>query len=399
MMKQRIKISSTLWLLAGLFFMSCADDFFDEHKEAFYKLYGNGTLQEAVGMQLVPDGSIYIIGNQYVRNQDSAAVVLIRANAAGNQLWSRRYYGKGYSLASALLTLPGQEQLLLCSSRLQDGQYYSPQILKINQEGELLRQYPLEQAPTAAPQNRIAQDMVLGEEGTVFVLGNVYENAVPVRAFIQKVDLSSGLVLDQREFKNSEITEGKKIFRYGQQYYVLGNTLHTLGETRNQSLFLAAYSSNLVEAGNFIVGGANKDSFEKAFISSRGELVVLSTEQDANTKAFRGRIWFANPQTLAVRSSTYLDYSANEVPQAMVEDGNSDLYIAINAMGERGNTNILLQKTDYAAAPLWPKAITIGGAGDDRVREVKIANGYVYLLSTLDMQNENTLISLSKIKF
>lgn len=393
-----MKISTTLWFLASLFFMSCADDFLEKEQQGgFYKLYGNGTLQEAIGLQLAPDGAIYIIGNQYVRNQDSSAVLLIRANAAGNQVWSRRYYGNGYSQASTMLQLPGQEQLLLCSSRSQDGHNFSPLLLKINQEGELQREYLLE--PEPAPQNRIAQDMVLGEEGTVFILGNILEGGVPVRTFIQKVDLSSGLVLDEREFKNSESTEGKKIFRYGQQYFVLGNTQHSLGETRNQSLFLVAYSSNLVEAGNYIVGDAGKDSFEKAFISSRGELVVLSTEQDVNTRLSRGKVWFTNPKTLAVHASTYLNFSANEVPQAIAEDVYSDFYIAVNAIDARGNTNIMLQKTDYTGAPVWPEALNIGGAGNDRIREVKIENGYVYLLSTLDMQNENTLISLSKIQF
>lgn len=394
-----MKLRIVLWLLASGILMSCSDNFFEQHKDAFYKLYGNGTTQEAVSMHLTADGSVYLIGNQYVRNQDSAAVVLIRANASGNQLWSGRYFGKGYTQARAILELPSQELLVLASSRASEGKMHVPLLLKISNEGVVLSEYSLEQAAGATPEDRVAEDMVLGDAGVVFILGNILNEGVSVGSFIQKVDLASGSTLDQRVFKNSAATEGKKIFRNGDQYFVLGNTALEVGQSRNQNLFLATYSENLVEAGNVVMGSAHKDSFEKAYISSRNELVILSAEQEAGSKVSKGVVWFTNPLSLSVHRMVYLNYSPNDVPQAIKEDEGGDFYIAVNAIGERGNTNILLNKTDYAAAPLWPSAKMIGGAGEDSVEEVVIAGGYVYMLSTLDMQNENTLISLSKIRF
>lgn len=395
-----MKIHHILPLLVAVALLAgCADDAFQEDKEAFYKLYGNGTSQEAVAMHLGENGTSFIVGNQFVRNQDSAAVILMKTSSAGSQLWSRKYYGQGHATARTLLSLPSGDLLLLASSRQHESGLSSPLLLRVTQQGDLVKEYSIQQQTGTGAVSRVAEDMVLGEEGLVYILGNIYEGGVPVRSFIQKMSLETGALADQREFFNSEVTEAKKILRRGEEYLVLGNTRHFIDGVNNQSLFLATYSRNLVEAGNVVLGTPAKDVFERAFISSRNELVILSSEQDVTSKISKAVVWFTNPRSLTVHRQTYLSYSASEIPQAMEEDHEGNFYIAVNAVGDRGNINILLNKTDFAAAPLWSAPKAFGSAGEDKIREVQIAGDYLYLLSTLDMQNENTLISLTKVKF
>ena len=393
-----MNVRFTLYLLMALILTGCyTDDFFEENKDAFYKLYGNGTYQEAVAMHLTVDGDIFILGNQAVRNQDSSAVLVIRANAEGNQLWSKKLYGKGHTLAKRIVVLPNGELLVLASSRAQDNPMSVPVFYRINREGELLAEHFIQQAGTTSTGvSHEPEDLVLGEEGTFFMLGNsLGVNGVSQGSFIKKVDIASGGVRDERAFNSSEVSEAKNILRNGQHLLVLGN----IGGLKNKSLFMGSYTENLVEADLELPESSNEGTFKKAILSSRNEFVVLSTEKDSSSAEFGSMLRFISPKTLEVRKKILLNPGAGEIPEAIEEDEYGEFYLAVNALTETGHTNIRIYKIGAAGIPLWEGPREIGGEGNDKIAQLKIRDNFVYLLKTVDMQNENTLISLSKIRF
>lgn len=368
--------------------------------DAFYKLYGNGTIQEATAMEFTNEGEVYILGNQYVRNQDSSAVVLIRTNDRGNQIWSRRYFGKGYNSSKSILTLPSKEVLILSSSRGSDRSASIPVLYRVNETGELISELFLAEEGSAGSLSFVPEDMVLGQEGHIFLVGNLRgASGVAQTSFIQKIDPASGEILDKREFSNSELTEVKEVFLNGNNLLVVGNTVQEADDIRNQSIFLASFTPNLVEAQHAILGGANTDIFRKAMVNSRNELLIISSEQTFNSTISRGVISTLDSKTLTVNSFSYLDFSENEVPEAVAEDEEGNYFVAVNTKGERGRTNVIVGKIDPFGAAIWASPKEIGGEGSDKVAQIKIIDKHVYLLSTIDMQNENTLISLSRIRF
>lgn len=389
----------TIGYLLVLLLTGCTpDDSFEINKGGFFKLYGNGTYQEAVAMDLSAEGDIFMIGNQYVRNQDSSALVLIRANAQGNQVWSRKYFGKGYTTSKALLFMPSNEVLILASSRTSESSVSVPVLYKINAQGDLLKEIYIDQEETTL--NLVAEDMVLGENGNLFLVGNSRGgNGLSQKSFIKKINLASGEILDKRTFSNSELTDAKKIFKHGNQFLVFGDTRQEVGHLKNQNIFMATFSANLVEADHAVIGSSGNDTFKKAILSSRNEFLILATEQRPNSTATKGVVRFADPENLGVRRYGAMDYSANESPEAIEEDENGDYYVAVNSVGERGNMNILLNKIDNTGKTLWNSPKEIRGEGSDKIVQIKLKDGYGYLLQTIDMQNENTLISLSKVKF
>lgn len=396
-----MKRHSFIWIWVFLFLAGCyTDDFPELNKGAFFKLYGNGTQQEAVGMHLAREGDVYIIGNEFVPNQDSSAVLLIRTNAEGNQLWAKKFYGKGHNTAKAMLLLPGNELLVLASSRASAESKSMPVLYRLNQAGDLMTEYFVEQEEGSSNSlSSMPEDMVLGEEGKLFLLGNLRQaNGLSRRAFIKKIDLQENKVLDNREFSNSEVTEAKRILPYGDKCLVLGNTRQEVDEVRNQSIFLAIYTANLIEADHKLIGSADNDFFKKAFLSSRNEFVVLSREESAASAQVSGILSFVRSPGLSLSRQLPLEFGTGEVPEAVVEDENGDFYIAVNAFSERGNTNILIYKMD-AAGNIVLEAPAIGGEGNDKIAQLQAKGGYLFLLKTIDMQNENTLISLSRIKF
>lgn len=398
-----MKLTTFLGILIALLITGCkSDDFFENNKDAFYKLYGNGTIQEAVAMRLHEEGDVFIVGNQYVRNQDSSALLIIRAGSDGNQRWSGNFFGKGYSTAKAMLLLPDNELLVLASSR-ETGQAASvPVLYKLDLEGNLLQEFfpGQEENSNNSSTNRVPEDMVLGEGGSVFLLGNIRGAGGRIeKSFIQKVDLHSGKLLDQREFNDAAMTGSLGIMRNGNQLLVLGETSQEVGDIQQQSIFMASYSSHLIEAGHTLIGSTENDYFRKAILSSMQELVILSSVQSPGKEEVRGMLHFMRPGTMAIRKMAYLDYNEREIPEAIGEDDEGNFYLALTTFGERGNSNILINKIDPYGVALWESPLEIGGEGNDKIAQVEFKNRYVYLLKTIDMQNENTLISLSKIRF
>ena len=369
-------------------------------KDAFYKLYGNGTLQEATAMEFSETGDVYIMGNQYIRNQDSSAVVLIRTNAQGNQVWSRRYFGKGHNSSKAIRILPSNEILILASTRESDRSGSFPVLYRVSDNGDLISEFFLNGEGNSGLQNIVPEGMVVGESGHVFMVGNIRgASGVSQKAFIQKIDPATGEILSNREFSDSEVTEVKGVFQNGNNYLVVGNTTQEADEVKGQSIFLASFSPNLVEAQHSIMGGPHQDTFRKAMVNSSSDLVIISSEQSVTSTLSRGMISILDNKTLVVKNYSYLDFSENEIPAAVAEDEDGGYLVAVNTIGERGRTNVIISKIDPFGAAAWATPKEIGGEGSDKIAQVKIKDQYVYLLSTIDMQNENTLISLSKIKF
>lgn len=382
-------------VLAGCY----TDDFLEENKEAFYKLYGNGTTQEAVAMEFSSDGQIFILGNQYVRNQDSSAVLLIRADAEGNQLWSRKFFGKGHTTARRLLVLPNDELLVLGSSRVQGEPFSMPVLYKVNKEGELQGEFFLGQEEAGTTTSNVPEDMVLGENETLFVLGNNREGSrEPHNSFIKKVIIDTGAELDKREFSNSPGMISKSIMRDKDKLLVMGDTRQEAGEFQNKSIYLGTFSTDLVEGGHQLLGSSNDDTYKQAILSSRNELVVLSFEQSLSSSQSNGVVNFLSPHTLAVIRKAPV-FNAGEMPVTIEEDPNGDFYVAVDAFGENGITSIRINKIDRAGSPLWEAPWEIAGEGDNHLVQIKFRNDFVYILKTIDMQNENTLISLSKLRF
>lgn len=398
-----MKVKNLVLFLGILFLNSCySGEVFEEGGESFYKLYGNGTIQEAVAMNIAADGSVFILGNQYVRNQDSSAVVVIKATKAGNQLWSERYYGRGKSVAKTLLPLSSGELLVLASDQEPGETAAMPVLYVVSEEGRLVSTIHLEAEDSAAEstESRVPEDLVSDGEGVVFILGNVRSaGGQTLRSFIQKVDIRTGEILDEREFRDSEMTEAKRILRGENRLFVVGNTSLGVGDAQGRNMFLSTFSDHLVEAGHVVFGGSRNDTFKKAILNSDNELVIVASEQENNTATVEGVMYFINPYTRAVSNISDLDFGSGEDPQAIEEDVNGDLFIAVKTEARRGKSNIMLGKTNHAGVPLWSSQKHIGGSGDDRTAQVAISEGYVYLLSTLDMRNENTLISLTKIRF
>lgn len=399
-----MNLRNYIWLLMTLLVTGCyADDFFEDNKDAFYKLYGNGTIQEAVAMQLTDDGDIYLIGNQEVRNQDSCAVVIIRTDGEGNQRWSARHFGKGYSKAMVMLVLPGGELLLLAASRPQDQSRTVPVLYKLDAAGNLLNEFFLETGENTktAGLNHVPEDMVLAKDGAaVFVLGNMRDAAnVSKDYFIKKIDIETGATLGQRLISNYEdIREARQIFWRGEQLLVIGNTRQIESDFKDQSMFMAPHSVHMVEAGHTVIGSGHNDSFHKATLSAINEFVILSSEKVQGTGERKSVLRFVYAATLGVRKLIYLEYDAGEIPEAIEEDEEGNLYVALTTFGERGNTNILINKMAPSGDALWDAPKEIGGEGNDRIVQMEMKNGFVYLLKTIDMQNENKLISLSKIR-
>lgn len=349
---------------------------------------------------------IYLIGNQYIRNQDSSAVVLVKTNADGNQLWSRKFFGKGYTTSKSILLLPSNDLLILAAGRAFDESRSIPVLYRVNEQGDLLNEYFIEEEQNSSTSlSSMPEDMVLGESGEVFLLGNMRGvNGISQKSFIKKVEIQSGKVLDQRIFSNSEITEAKKIFRNGKDYLVIGDTRQEIGQMTKQNIFLASFSANLVEAGHSLIGSPENDTFKKAIVNSHNELVILSSEESTTLTPKTGMIKFIDLQTKGIKMTVKLDYGTAEVseamePEAITEDENGEYYVAVNTLRLRAGTNIFINKLDASGFALWSFPREIGGDGNDRVAQIKMKDGYVYMLSTIDMQNENTLISLSKIRF
>ena len=396
-----MRLLNSIWYFVFLLLAGCSTNGLPEpDKDAFYKLYGNGTIQMATAMEFSNTGDVYIVGNQYVRNQDSSAVVLIHANAQGNQLWSRRYFGKGHNSSKSILVLPSNEVLILASTRESDHSASIPVLYRLNDKGDLISELFLTEGSASGPLSYVPEDMVLGEGGHVFLVGNLRGvSGVSQKSFIKKVDPATGEILDKREFSNSEMTEVRKVFQNGSKLLVVGNTVQEADGIKGQSIFVASFSPDLVEAQHAIVGSANNDTFRKAIVNSRAELLIISSEQSPNSTLSRGMISMLDNKTLNVNNYSYLDFSENEIPEAIAEDEDGNYFVAVNTIGERGRTNVIISKVDPYGVAIWPSPKEIGGEGSDKIAQVKIHDKYVYLLSTLDMQNENTLISLSRIKF
>lgn len=402
-----MNMKALILCLLPLLFAGCyTEDFYEENKDSFYKLYGNGTGQEAVAMDFAADGGVYLAGNQYVRNQDSSAVLIIKAGPDGNQIWSKRFFGKGYNLTKSMLVLPSGDLLVLASAGMQDNSRKIPAIYRLSPEGDLLHEYFFDEEEAAASAlNRIPEDMVLGERGEVFVVGNNQgPESIGLKAFIKKIDPESGAVLDQRDFSTSGKTEAKKIFRNGVQYLVMGDTKQEKGALLNQNIFVATFSEHLIESGLSILGSADDDSFQKAIVNSLNEFVIISTEQSPGLPGKRGVVSFIHSKTHLVRVKTPLNISSESVlgsvePGTIAEDENGQYYVAVNATKDRPGSNIFISKIDSSGALLWDFPKETGGEGNDRVAQLKIKDGYQWLLKTIDMQNENTLISLSKVRF
>ena len=402
-----MKMKALILFLMPLLFAGCyTDDFYEVNKDSFYKLYGNGTEQEAVAMEFAADGGVYLSGNQYVRNQDSSAVLIIKAGADGNQLWSKKFFGKGYNTTKAMLVMATGDVLVLASARMQDKTRSIPVLYRLSPNGELLKEIFIEEEDGAtATLGTVPEDMVLGDNGMVFVIGNIREKGgVVQKAFIKKIELQSGEVSDQREFSTSGKTEAKNIFRNGDQYVVMGDTWQEKAELINQNIFVATFSENLIEAGLSILGSAGNDTFEKAILNSLNEFVILSTEQSPGLADKRGVVSFIHVKTHAKRVKAQLNISNGAilgpvVPETIGEDKEGAYYVALNATKERVGTNIFISKLDSSGAELWDFPKETGGEGSDRVAQLRIKDGYTWLLKTIDMQNENTLIGLSKIRF
>ena len=402
-----MKMKALILFLMPLLFAGCyTDDFYEVNKDSFYKLYGNGTEQEAVAMEFAADGGVWLTGNQYVRNQDSSAVLIIKAGADGNQLWSKKFFGKGFNTTKAMLVLASGDVLVLASARMQDKTRSIPVLYRLSPNGELLKEIFIEEEEGATTTlSTVPEDMVLGDNGMVFVLGNTRERGgVVQKAFIKKINLQSEEVPDQREFSTSGKTEAKNIFRNGNQYVVMGDTWQEKAELMNQNIFVATFSENLIEAGLSILGSAGNDTFEKAILNSLNEFVILSTEQSPGLADKRGVVSFIHVKTHAGRVKAQLnivngDILGPVVPETIAEDEAGAYYVALNATKEREGTNIFISKLDSSGAELWDFPKETGGEGNDRVAQLRIKDGYIWVLKTIDMQNENTLIGLSKIRF
>lgn len=394
-----MKIQYLGYLLLSLVLSGCyTDDFLKENKEAFYKLYGNGTTQEAVSMEFSSEGQIFILGNQYVRNQDSSAVLLIHADAEGNQLWSGKFFGKGHTTARQLLVLPNDELLVLASSRLQGASVSMPVLYKISKEGELQKEIFLEHEDNGNVISSVAEGMVLDENGTLFVLGNSRDGSRdPQRSFIKQINIDTGIELNKRGFSNSPGMESKSIMRYKDKLLVIGDTRQEAGEYLNKNIFLGTFSTDLVEEGHQLLGSPADDTYKMAVFSARNELVILSFKESDTSSQSGGMVNFLSSHTLAVIRKVPV-FGAGEIPVAIQEDPNGDFYVAVDAFGEKGNSRIRINKIDRAGIPLWEAPWEIAGEGDNHFAQIKFQGDFVYMLKTIDMQNENALISLSRLR-
>lgn len=401
-----MKLRISVWFLMALLLTGCyTDDFFEINKGAFYKLYGNGTTQEAVAMHLTEEGDIYLVGNQYVRNNpDSAAVLIMSTDAGGNQRWSVKDFGKGFCEAKAMLVLPSGQILLLAASRPHNQGRLEPVLYRLDAAGNLLKTFYLEPGENSKtnPFNSVPEDMVLNDKGAVYVVGNRWTEAGESRvAYIKKIDLETGDALDDREFSTADRTEAKRILRKDRQLLVIGNSWQETGESKKQNVFTASFSANLVEAGLVILGGPLEENFHKAILSSLKEFVLLSSEQVIESGKMvesKGVLSFVEASTLDIRQNVYLAYNSREIPEAIEEDEEGNFYVALTILGERDNSGILINKVDPLGNTLWDMPKEIGGAGADRIVQISLKDGYVYLLKTIDMKNESKLISLSKIR-
>lgn len=278
-----------------------------------------------------------------------------------------------------------------------------PLLYRISREGEQLSEYFIaeEEGVTSGSFSNIPEDMVIGEDGSVWIVGNSRgAGGGSSQGFIKKVSLETGEILNQLPIRNSENTEAKRIFSYKGGYVVVGNTAQESGEIKGQSMFLATYTADLVEENHRLMGSLNKDIFTDALLDSRNSLVILSAEEDLVSTETKGLIRFVKPHSLEVEKATQLDFSQGEQPQGIEEGETGHFYIATRSLNERRMANIMLYKTDQAGLPEpGTSPEEIGGEGNDKVAQLKLLNGYVYLLKTIDMQNENTLISLSKVRY
>ena len=86
-----------------------------------------------------------------------------------------------------------------------------------------------------------------------------------------------------------------------------------------------------------------------------------------------------------------LDYGTAVVseamePEAITEDENGEYYVAVNTLRLRAGTNIFINKLDASGCPVWSFPREIGGDGNDRVAQIKMKDGYIYMLSTIDLK-------------
>lgn len=412
-----MKLRNYIWLLIALLVTGCyTDDFFESNKDAFYKLYGNGTRQEAVAMELTDEGDIYLIGNQYVRNQeDSSAVMIMRTDGEGRQRWSFRHFGKGYSQAKAMLELPAtNEILLLAASGHHKKSHMVPVLYRLDAAGKLVDSVFLEPESDSEDTtfSRGPVDMVLGEDHeTVFVLANMQDTMNVSKYFIKKIDIRSGEVLDgYQTSSHNEMTEGRQLFRRGNQFLVIGNTWQEKEVVRNQGVFMALHAPHLVEANYRWLEHEHNNTIHKAIVSSLDEFVILSSEKVQGTAGRKALVSFVKFPALDISRQVHLDYNSREATEGMEEDEEGNpfvaleedeegfLYAAFTTLNERGNTTILINKFNHSGMTVWDAPREIKGEGRDRIVQMSMTGGYIYLLKTLDMQNENTLISLSKIR-
>lgn len=391
-------------LLISIVCAACKrDDIFKNGQTEFVKFYGSAFIQEAVDIATNTSGDFYILGNEFVRFQDSAATIIIKANHQGEQLWvSPRHYGRGNCQATAIAVDSNEDVYVLSNERNASVENTSIVLVKYSPAGNPIWSYQTEFQNNYSDMGNAI--MIDEEENRIVIAGHTTRNGSR-DLLLQTYDLNSGSRLQEIIRSSSRNTSASKILKEEVRgtawYFVIGNTNEESGYSTNQNVFIAEYSMNFIPNDNIIIGTEGDDEIGDAVFSVNGWISIITTSNVLNTESSQAELIRIGRSRDSLHLLNKEVYSISAVTKgvSLAESDNGSMMLGFVAGEVREAENIYLLKTRYRGEPLWDAPLRIGGNGNDRVRKIRQYQNYIIVLSVIDLQNENQIIALSKINY
>lgn len=388
-----------LCLYSLVVFQSCdtEESLGSDFEDYFIKYYGQEGSQTGVDIELLGDGSFLILGNSIATNS-SSQVILVMADALGNEMWSNTYGGSGNEIAVDVEVNDAGEIFVAANVFTVGSNDSKVLIYKLNNLGSMI------------------DSVILGDDGFINVVNDII------------------------------VTNNQDIISVGRTNNTNDNTNDILTYRLTTSL---SEVPNWDETIGFI--GANDESGQRVIENNDGSLIYFSTsntpaEGNSSKAGFNFYIFQTNSQGqpssleeqfygnsfnqfMSSANSTF-DDGAVMVGSTISDDGSGQLYISRirnsfllvfedqlstveNTFGKdiiessfggllvaadqaAGTTNdIFLARLNSQGSIIWSK--TFGGLDEDNVSTVReLPDGSIILLGTVELESQSK-IALIKI--
>ena len=218
----------------------------------------------------------------------------------------------------------------------------------------------------------------------------------PTEAFIFQFSSTSGDFLSKTLHGFPGNDNGTDISRiHGTSNFLLAGETERRKASASRNVFIAELREDL--SGDFFKDyGSEVDDLYKGLFPMKEDLVLFSLTDEDSVIGMKIRRNGNSVPSYDLIEPYSMSFQADPKSICAVGEGFAFLNL-IETGAERTGWDLQILLTDENGVPISER--TIGSKGDDEPAQIKyFDDGFVYVLSTIDMQNANTLISLMKIE-